>query len=181
MITTFENFINEKYIHYINIKPNCIIDPFVDFKGYLSETKENADYITKFLRRSGKTRFQPSCLIKVYHGTSPDLPILEDGLKTTKSKTTHSFQSTFGYTYFSIYPSMAKLFGDVGWGINNSVVYECLIPICEIEPDKDQLANIRRYSELEVDDTIGNSIIYGHGIRVKGDIPPYMIKIHKGE
>jgi hypothetical protein len=177
---SFENFITEKYIHYINIKPNCIIDPLVDFKHHLSETKENADYITKFLRNSGKSRYQPSCLIKVYHGTNPKLTILKDGLKTTKIKTAHTNQSTLGYTYFSIYPSSAKAFGDMGWGINNSVVYECLIPICEIEPDKDQLKFCHMYSsdDEEIGDSIGDSIVYGHGIRVKGDIPPYMIKIH---
>jgi hypothetical protein len=179
-LITLDEFFNEKYVHYINIKPNCIIDPLVDFRDHLEETKKNADYITKFLRKSGKSRFQPSCLLKVYHGTSPKLPILKDGLKTTKSGTSHTTQSTFGYTYFSIYPSMAKTFGNMGWGIDNAVIYECLIPTCEIEPDTDQLRNKRLYGGFDMGNTIGESIIYGHGIRVKGDIPPYMITLYSG-
>lgn len=65
---------------------------------------------------------------------------------------------------------------DMGYGINNAVVYECLIPIVYIKPDLDQLRNVRHFGEIEVGNTIGDSIVYGHGVRVKGDIPPYMIK-----
>jgi hypothetical protein len=172
-----ENNLTEKYVHYINIKENSIVDPLVDFKDHLAENKKNVEYINKYLRDRGKTRFMPNSLIKLYHGTSPKIPILDDGIKTTKMRTSHSYQSTLGYTYFSIYPSMAEIFGNMGFGIHDSAVYECLIPICEIEPDLDQIRNKRLYSGMyEIGNTIGDSIIYGHGVRVRGDIPPYMIR-----
>ena len=168
---SYLQFINEKYIHYsIGTLNNCIIDPLVDLKDYVyDESPKSADYVTRYLKS------KINCLIKVYHGTSPDID-LTDGLKTTKINTKKSFQSEVGYTYFSIYPDSAKMFGDMAYGINNAQIYEILLPIIYILPDKDQLFNVRQSKDIWIKDTIGYSIVYGHGCRVKGDIPPYMMK-----
>jgi len=52
---------------------------------------------------------------EMYHGTDASLPILKNGLKKTSSRTKRSYQSQSGYVYLSIYPSMAKTFGEMGW------------------------------------------------------------------
>jgi len=172
----FEKFINSPYI----TSNSNVIDPLIDFNDHLIQNDKNVQYITNYLNRHGylKSRRYNDSLIKLYHGTSPKIPILEQGIKTTKRSTSHSFQVENGYTYFSIYPDMSKTFGDIGFGINNSVIYECLIPVSKIKPDKDQLINCKIHNP-DVGNSIGDSIIYGHGVRVKGDIPPYMIKIYK--
>ncbi len=108
---------------------------------------------------------------------------MEEGLKATSNKTKKSLQSEVGYVYLSIYPESAKMFGDLSNGIKNAVVYEIDIPIKYLKPDKDQLFNKKRSqieykqdNDIHIGETLGDSAIFGHGFRVKGDIPPYMIK-----
>ena len=170
-LINYNDFLNEGYVHHgWSTDKNKIIDPLVDLKNYVySENDDNVKAINKILRNN------KNGLIKLYHGTHPENNIIEEGIKTTKMRTKRSLQSSVGFTYFSIYPSMAKTFGDMGYGINNAVVYECLIPINEIKPDLDQLYNKKLYAGLDTGKSIGDSIVYGHGVRVKGDIPPYMI------
>lgn len=144
-----------------------------EFKNiiYDKPTKENIAYLNKLLRKDIKSKF-----ITLYHGTHPNNNIMDDGILVTTKKRRNSMQSESGYTYFSIFPDMAKTFGNVGNGINNAVVYEVTIPLFEIKPDKDQIKNVMIHSEINLHFDLGTSILYGHGVRVKGDIPPYMIK-----
>ena len=174
-ITEYFDFLNEGYIQYSwKTHVDNIIEPLVDMRDYIySESDDNVKAVNIILRKN------KDGLIKVYHGTHPNHKIIEEGLKTTKMKTKRSLQSEVGYTYFSIYPSMAKTFAEMGYNITNAVVYEVLLPISEIKPDKDQLRNKRLYGGYDIGESLGESIVYGHGVRVKGDIPPYMIKIYE--
>lgn len=134
-------------------------------------SKENKEKINNFLKRN-KEKF-----VSLYHGTSPKHNIIEDGLLKTTNKTKKSFQSEVGYVYLSVYPSSAKTFGDLAYGISNAVVYEIKVPIEFLKVDTDQLKNKRLYGSFKnIENTLADSLLYGNGFRVKGNIPPYLIK-----
>ncbi len=171
-LKTLEAFIHSGY---------NTIHEVIDLRDYdflYHQSKESVIKINKLLRKNEDK------LIRLFHGTSPNLPIQEEGLKTSKIKTKKSLQSEVGYVYLSIYPESAKIFGEMSNNTKNSVVYEIEIPITHLKPDKDQLYNKRKsYVEFNtrekvpiIRETLGDSAIYGNGFRVKGDIPPYMIK-----
>lgn len=118
--------------------------------------------------------------VKLYHGTHPDHQILQQGLLPTSSSRRLSLQSASGYVYLATTPEMAKQFGDIGNGINNSKVYEVTVPIHKLLPDKDQLKNKRMYSpDDSIGNTIGDSIVHGKTVRVKGKIDPWQIQEYK--
>lgn len=174
MILRFNDFINEGFINYnYDTDKSKVIDLINDDKYHdiiFSEpTDDNIKKLNKILKDNKNS------LIRLYHGTSPKHDILKQGILTTKAKTKRSMQSEVGYVYLSIYPDTAKTFGNFGYAITDASVYEVLVPIKDIKPDKDQLKNKRMFGEMEVGDTLADSILYGSGVRVKGDIPPYMI------
>lgn len=111
-------------------------------------------------------------LVRLYHGTAANLPIMEQGLLPTSARRRRSLQSTSGYVYLSVYPGAAKDFGRMGNSGRAIEVYKVEIPIRILLADKDQLNNKRYWGE---DSTIGNdlasSLMIGHGARVKGRIP----------
>lgn len=147
-----------------------------EFKSiiYSEPTKENIAFLNKLLSPNNKKNRER--FITLYHGTSPNIDVLSEGLLATSGSRKKSLQSSEGYVYLSIYPSMAKTFGNLAYGINNSVVYEVKVPIYLCRVDKDQLRNKRQFSNLDIEENIGSSILYGSGVCVKGSIPPYWIK-----
>jgi len=133
-------------------------------------TDKKAKTLNKFLRDNKEKT------IRLYHGTSSDLPIIEEGLKPTSRKTAKSLQSGHGYVYLSIYPSMAFTFGEMAYPKKDITVYAVDIPIKNLKVDVDQLKNKRYWgNDSNIGSTLGHSIIYGHGARVKGWIQSYMI------
>lgn len=147
---------------------------------YNTPTKENIRKINSFLRNNRMNKF-----IRLYHATGKcnHKNIIEEGLKKTSNKTKKSLQSSNGYVYLSIYPSMAKEFAIIGYPFQEIIVYSVDIPIYKIKPDKDQLNNKRYWGEGldNIGNTLGDSILYGHGVRVKEDIEPYRLTIYKEE
>ena len=111
--------------------------------------------------------------VRLYHGTDSDLPILKDGLKKTSTRTKKSMQSATGFVYLSIYPQSARTFGELAYPRKQVTVYAVDIKIKELLPDKDQLRNKRLYGQFDIDDTLADSLIFGHGARVKRNILPY--------
>ena len=133
--------------------------------------KTQKNLLKKFNKLLKDSKFKK---IRLFHGTSPNINILDDGLLVTKLKTKKSIQSETGYVYLSIYPDSAKTFGNISYGITKSIVYEIIVPIIYLKVDKDQLFNVNFHGN-NVPESLGDSAIYGHGFRIKGDIPPYMI------
>lgn len=136
---------------------------------------------------SSKDIYRPK-YIKLYHGTHPQHPIESEGLKPTSANRRKSLQSSSGYVYLATTPEKAKMFGDLGNGINNSKVYEVIVPTHHILPDHDQLNNKRAAeteyggdTKQEIGKSIGDSIVHGGTVRVKGAIPPWQIKEHTGQ
>jgi len=117
---------------------------------------------------------------EMYHGTDASLPILKNGLKKTSSRTKRSYQSQSGYVYLSIYPSMAKTFGEMGYPQKKINVYAVKIKISELKADTDQLNNKRMWSEIKkLGNTLAESLNVGSGARIKRNILPSELRIIK--
>lgn len=134
-------------------------------------TEEDVKRLNKYLRANkNKT-------ITLYHGTDASHNILQDGLLPTSAKRKKSLQSASGYVYLSVYKSMAKTFGEMANPYAKNIkVYKITLPINDLKVDNDQLKNKRMWSDVEIGNTLGDSLIYGSGARVKGAIPNYYIK-----
>ncbi len=134
-----------------------------------SEIAKKKKVLAKFLNNNkGNT-------IKLYHGTSSKNPIMEDGILRTTNRTKKSLQSEPGYVYLSFHKNAARTFGEIAYPGHDVTVYEVNVPIGHLKPDTDQLRNQRYWSGKDVKDTLVDSLLYGNGFRVKGDIPPYML------
>lgn len=173
-IKKFNNFINEaKFISNITqgvyTTPKDVTEEFLKLV-HVEGIDENIKALNDFLR-SNKGN-----LIRLYHGTGANNDIENEGLKTTKETTKKSFQSQTGFVYLSIFKDSAKLFGDVAYPYQDTKVVEVEIAISNLKADKDQLYNMRMDTGKEIGETLGDSAIHGNGFRVKGNIPPYMIK-----
>lgn len=133
---------------------------------------EKAKAMTKLVKDNSK--LYKHSYVKMYHATDARLRILDDGLKPTSASRRRSYQSESGYVYLANTPERAKNFGDSGNG-GKSVVYEVLVPVRKLLPDKDQLANQLAVGN-ELGNSIGESIVYGGGARHMGKIEPWAIR-----
>lgn len=115
-----------------------------------------------------------STLVRLYHATDARLPIEEEGLKPTSASRRRSLQSQSGFVYLANTPERAKWFGDMG-NQGRSVVYEVVVRTRDFAADKDQLFNLRS-TGVSVGDSVGESVAYGGGIRVRGGIQPWAVR-----
>lgn len=118
----------------------------------------------------------PTTLVRLYHGTNADFDIEHQGLLPTSTKRRNSYQSGSGFVYLSVFENMAKTFAQMAFPTRPIRVYTVEIPVYMLLPDKDQLSNKRQYADVITGDSLAESITHGHGVRVKGKIPPYFIK-----
>lgn len=154
-----------------------IIDFYKDerFKDvvYGEPDKKAVEKLSKFLRNNKNE------VVRLYHGTSEKKPIQAEGLKPTSNKTKRSLQSSTGYVYLSIYPGIARTFGEFAYPGEKINVYAVDVPISILKSDTDQLNNKRYWGGYDIGNTLAESIAYGHGARVKGKIELYRIKLHQ--
>ena len=117
--------------------------------------------------------------VRLYHGTGGNIDVANQGLLKTTKKRRRSYQSTPGYVYLSLYPSSARLFGELGYPYEKAKVHAVDIKIKELKPDLDQLANKRLYDDdlSQLGDSLAESLIYGGGARVKRNILPDEISV----
>ncbi len=117
---------------------------------------------------------------RMYHGTDANLPILTQGLlPTTAHKRRRSFQSSIGFVHLSIYPGIAKMFGEFGNPMKPVAVYAVDLAVRHLLPDKDQLRNKRMWAGTEVGDSLAESLAVGHAARIRGRIEA--IHLHRIE
>ena len=136
-----------------------------------NETPEGIKNLEKFLKQHINEN------IILYHGTSSEFDIENQGLLPTSMKRRNSMQSGSGFVYLSLFPNMAKTFAEIAFPRKDIQVYEVIVPIEDLKPDKDQLFNKRVYgSNFDLKDSLVDSLVYGHGARLKGKIEPYMIR-----
>jgi hypothetical protein len=115
--------------------------------------------------------------LTLFHGTSAEFPIMDQGLLPTTHKRRNSYQSTSGFVYLSVFPSSARMFGQMAFPCKKVVVYAVTLTIAKLKVDMDQLKNKRIYTQLELKNTLSHSMVFGHGARHKGVVPPYKIKL----
>ncbi|GEM_PF-4714310 len=60
------------------------------------------------------------------------------------------------------------------------MIYAVNVPVRVLCADVDQLRNQRLYAKRLVGDSVAESIAFGHGVQIKGAIPPYLISVHSG-
>ena len=115
--------------------------------------------------------------IILYHGTSARHNITTEGLLRTNRKRRNSYQSTSGYVYLSIFPSSARMFGEIAYPHEQVCVYAVRMKVRELLPDKDQLRNKRLYGNFDIGNSLSESLICCHGARVKRDINNYELRM----
>lgn len=117
-------------------------------------------------------------MAEFFHGTHPSFDILGQGLLKTTARSKKSMQSTPGFVYLATNPSAARTFGNLANGINDAAVYRIVVPLAHVKADLDQLSNKRHYGnfyDAPIGNSLADSLVFGGGGRVKGNIPPYMI------
>jgi hypothetical protein len=114
--------------------------------------------------------------LTLFHGTSAEFPIMSQGLLTTTKKRRNSYQSTSGFVYLSVFPSSARMFGQMAFPTKKIVVYAVTLTIAKLKPDLDQIKNKRIHAQLVLKNTLSHSMVFGHGARHKGPIELYKIK-----
>lgn len=115
----------------------------------------------------------------LYHGTSSKHDIENEGIKKTSSKNRKSIQSASGFVYLSLYPDMAQRFAEMAYAGEEVSVYAVEVLISDLVPDHDQLKNKRLWLDGDsshIGKTIGDSLAYGSGARVKRNIEPYELR-----
>lgn len=156
---------------------SAIIDFYKDERWhhifYNDPNQQEVDELNKFLITNKDKE------VYLYHGTRGDYPILEQGLKPTTKTRRNSYQSASGFVYLSVFPGSAKNFANAAFPTRKTVVYKVRTKISELKPDLDQLFNRRLYSGRELGNTLGESLAYGYGARVKGKIKAERIEIYK--
>jgi hypothetical protein len=135
-------------------------------------TPERAQSMTAWIRENSDR--YANKLVILFHATDPSLPIEREGLKPTSTNRRRSYQAASGYVYLANTPERAKNFGDLG-NQGRSVVYEVVVRIRHLLADMDQLNNQRSVGRV-IGDSIGESIVYGGGARIKGRIEPWAVR-----
>lgn len=158
------------------VREETALNPFDDTLQIPFEegppTKEKAREVQRWVKDHSDV--YKNEYVVLYHGTDPTLPISQEGLKPTSVNRRRSYQSRSGYVYLAITPERAKTFGDLG-NSGNSVVYAVRVRVRDLKADTDQLNNQRAVGN-KLGNSIGESIVYGGGVRVKGSIHPYAVR-----
>jgi hypothetical protein len=157
------------FIQYLHVITESVDNPFIEGVP----TEEKVKSVKKWLS-DNLDKYNP-IYVNFYHATHPDLPIEEEGLLPTSNGRKRSYQSQIGYVYLANTPERAKTFGDLAYGINNSVIYEVAVRVQDLKADLDQIRN-QRITGVDIGNSVAESIVYGGGVRVKKKIEPWQIK-----
>lgn len=111
--------------------------------------------------------------IILFHGTGEQVPITTEGIKKTSAKTAKSLQTARGFVNLTYYPTTAQTFAEMAYPQQKPKVYAVRVKISELLADKDQLKNKRMWAEIDIGDTLADSLLYGFSAKVKRNILPY--------
>ena len=181
MIKKFDEFINELYDSNV-VNGRKVFDLLEDEETSKFFTLFTSEYDRKLVSEFNRwLRRHKEDYVRLYHGTSSKHDILGQGILKTTKRMRNSVQSESGFVYLSVYPNTAKTFGELSYPYDEASVYSVVIKIKELKPDTDQLRNKRLWGKdfLELGNTLADSLIYGSGARVKRNIEPYEISLHK--
>ena len=139
---------------------------------YGKATPERVKELGQFLRSD------PNRFFRLYHGTDASHPIMEKGLLPTCARRAKSLQSAAGFVYLSVYPGMAEDFGRMAYPGKRIQVYAVETTARRLLADLDQLNNKRAWGGeafREVGSSLAESLVIGHGARVRGKVDPWQI------
>lgn len=122
-------------------------------------------------------RDHPENIVRLYHGTAADLPVLREGLLPTSRSRRRNRQSRSGFVYLSIFPSYARTFAQMGYPRQPTTVYQVELPVRMLCANLEQLANKRLWDGMRVGNSLAESIAIIHGVRVAGAVPLWAIKV----
>ena len=155
----------------VSEKDIVVFNPYDFCNDILS--REGITELNKYIK-SNQNIYLPKYTI-FFHSTGFNLKsiILEEGLLPTSEKRRRSYQSTPGYVYLAWNRESAEMFGSLGNG-SKIITFAVLVKTTDMGIDTDQLRNKKSANpQLDIKQTLGDSIIFGNGIRVKGKIFPY--------
>lgn len=170
----FENAIelfgNDRYVDLLDlIYEKKIISDFND----IDLTKKIKDF-QKIIKDKSSNIYLIENVI-LYHGTSENIDIENEGIKRTTNKTKKSLQSATGYVYLSLYPDMAFRFGELAYPYDDVKVYAVKVPLFDLVADKDQLNNKREFFP-DLGNSLAESLVFGSGARLKRDVKNYEVR-----
>lgn len=109
----------------------------------------------------------------LYHGTSAEFPVLEQGLLPTSTRRRNSLQSSTGFVSLSVFQSSARQFAEIAFPNRKVIVYGVRLCIRRLRPDKDQLRNKRMWAQLILPNTLAHSLVFGYGAWHRGKIDKF--------
>lgn len=167
------------------IKDKFKNDDIIDFQEVIYDNVNFVDLSKRDINKINKWVKDNSCIYEMknvilYHGTSESHNIENEGIKRTTKKMKKSAQSATGFVYLSLYPDSAKTFGELAYPNEKIKIYAVNMYVKDILPDHDQLKNKRLWGSKEceknIGKTIGDSLVYGNGCRVKRDVHNYQVR-----
>ncbi|KAB7891453.1 hypothetical protein [Poseidonibacter ostreae] len=166
-------------INFEEIKNKWITPDGINLREHMHETIKDVENPTKkelkafnsFLRANKEES------VILFHGTSSEYNIKEDGIKKTTARTRKSIQTTLGYVYASVFKELAQIFGEMANPHNEISVYAIKVKVKDLKADLDQLTNKRRWGENEnIGNTLADSLVFGRGARIKRNIEDYEVR-----
>ena len=129
---------------------------------------ENLVAVSNWLKEAAQKPYLPTYAI-MYHGTSKDFPILDEGIYKSLGGT-NSPNSEKGFVYLTTEPNIAKNFADKFYDYN-SVVYEVVVPLKNLLPDDEQLESVSYEGNKLV-----ASLVQTGCAKIAGHIEPWQVK-----
>lgn len=124
--------LKDKYTTYNDKK---VIDLLIEFPSIFYTDKPKEEDIKKLKRFLFENEFNN---IVLYHGTSSEFDIMEQGLKPTTLNRRNSYQSTSGFVYLSLFKGLAEQYAEIAYPQQQIKVYKVIVPIEDLKPDKDR-------------------------------------------
>lgn len=120
--------------------------------------------------------------VRLFHGTSALNEVRQEGLLPASATRRNSLQTASGYVCASVYPGMARQFGAhaaANCGVSPTghrlAVYPVVVPVRRLLADMDQLNN-QRAGGRDVGNSLAESLVWGHGARVRGRVEPMALR-----
>ncbi len=148
-----------------------------DKVDFTSVSKEDVKALKQWIKQHSDIYKMEKVIL--YHGTSSEHDIENVGIRKTTAKSKKSLQSQVGFVYLSLYPSMAKQFGEMAYSGKSISVYAVEVPLNQLKADLDQIRNKRLWSDGKLDhigNSLAESLIYGSGARIKRNVEPYEVR-----
>lgn len=141
------------------------------FDSWLFNYRTFLIQVNRYLKL-GKDLYTPKYVL-LFHGTNAkNIESIENnGLLPTTNKRRNSLQTTNGFVYLTPEYKYAYDFARMT-NADEIAVFCVLCKVDDLSIDMDQIKNCRLYKKnMEIKETLADSLWFGHSVRVKGSIP----------